>query len=321
MLYAPLRLLVIHFLLFLPGVLTDYVDRVNNGGKNGRISDLGINCRGSGFFCWGANGMIDFLTKLTPYLNDEDVWVRGAHITCFPGKSSFLGNIFLDPQNGFCLFLQGDPNGINQIVYPDGSSISAIDGATVKLLIVKLKEHGCNSCSSVPLSPDNDPHRKGILTLNFVKDRRGCGDVETQTNLCPPTFPAGKTGNPYAMWHQTEDLQNGDVRLSPTSPTEQPASSPVVSFGNGAGLYNGTAAGIASISSSAPLKPCGDQTAAGANCAPSPVGVIAVSVDTPVLETGSPNPGDKRMARRGRKEYEYGRGRLRNRQRDLGDGK
>lgn len=319
MLYT-LFLRVIHFLLFLPGAHTDYVDRVNNGGKNGKISDLGINCRGSKFFCWGANGMIDSLSNLTPYLNDEDVWVRGAHIICFPGQSGFLANIFLDPQNGFCLFLQGDPNGINQIVYPDGSSISAIDGATVKLLIAKLKDHGCNSCSSVPLSPDNDPHKKGILTLNFVTNRLGCGDQETHSNLCRPTFPAGGTGNPYAMWHKFEEMKNGDVRLSPSSPVDQPVSSSVAGLGDGAGLYNSTAAGLAANDTSTPLQPCGDQTVAAAACAPSPVGIISISAGPPIqLETGSPKPGGKKMARRERKEYEYGRGRRRIPGRDPGD--
>ena len=167
----------------------------------------------------GADGMLDFTLRLLPLIADTDVYVSGAHIVCFPGKASFIAAWFIDPEAGFCFFLQGDWNSTAQIQYPDGHSIPAISGAKFKQLVIALWQHGCNSCSSIPLDPGNDPHRLGILTLNFVHDRRGCADEVTLINLCDPTFPANDRRNPYQQWEAygkargSGDLNEGGVSI------------------------------------------------------------------------------------------------------------
>ena len=274
--------------------------------------------------------MVDALVNLTPYLADTDVFVRGAHIICFPGKITFIAKIWLDASSGFCLFLQGDSNSINQIIYPDGSSLSAVDGKTVKDLMPKLRAHGCNSCSSIPISPDNDPHKKGILTLNFVKQRSGCGDSETGTNLCRPTFAAGSRGNPYKLWQDEQNLQNGNVAVvsgggggggdSGTSGSTENGSENGGTFGGKQPIVNTTAQQQAQGNDTAkPLQPCGSAgvVASGVPCAPPPSGVVAVT-----YPTGSPDgaadevadsPGYRRVRRDKQRDinYEYGRGRYR----------
>ena len=66
-----------------------------------------------------------------------------------------------------CLFLQGD--------LPIGTV--NVNGSVIKARISDLKNHGCKSCGSVPLSGNNDPRAAGILTANYVQDTQGCNGV------------------------------------------------------------------------------------------------------------------------------------------------
>ena len=127
---------------------------------------LGINCRGSvlcpTFLETDPLDYIGTLIKITngsaAYcrpdffcgpLNDTDVYLPGDHIVCLPLGRSFLG--------GICAFSQGKTVPATGVV-----------GALIKGKLQELSGHGCHVCGSVPLSDDNDPYSRGILTVNYV---------------------------------------------------------------------------------------------------------------------------------------------------------
>ena len=170
------------------------------------ISNLGINCRGDWVHCLGVEGILDAILQLTPLIQPRDIYASGKHIICFPADRIFF-TLLLPSSSGFCLFLQGDPYSTNRILYPDGRSIAAINGSYIATLSQKLREHGCNSCSSIPLDPKNNPHKFGILTVNYVSDRENCGDKESGTNLCRPSITAQDDDNPYNLWAEIEAAQ------------------------------------------------------------------------------------------------------------------
>ena len=45
---------------------------------------------------------------------------------------------------------------------------SGVTGALIKRKLQELSGHGCLVCGSVPLSGDNDPGSRGILTVNYI---------------------------------------------------------------------------------------------------------------------------------------------------------
>ncbi|KAM0437863.1 hypothetical protein ACHAPT_002228 [Fusarium lateritium] len=105
----------------------------------------GINCEGSAL-CADQKG---FLVKISDLITDNINGVdpnyhfsNGEQIAC-SGK--------------LCAFLQKTSNGAS--------------GQEVRDAIVKLRNHGCDGCGSVPFI-DNDVD-KGELTVNYVTD--GCG--------------------------------------------------------------------------------------------------------------------------------------------------
>ena len=161
---------------------------------------LGINCRGS-WNCKTKRSILSMMTSMMHELGDEDIWKTGSHIMCLPVKG------FYTPKNaGYCLFMQGDV-GQNQILRPNGDLVTGVKGGDIKIKINQLYEHGCRGCGSVPLSDDNDPDELGILTVNYVKQRRSCEGV------CAPDIFANTRTNPY-------------LQPAPQPATTQPTPSP-----------------------------------------------------------------------------------------------
>ncbi|KAL9130336.1 MAG: hypothetical protein Q9217_001438, partial [Psora testacea] len=106
--------------------------------------------------------MIEIVDKM----NDGHWYNKGSHIACLKWD-----NPATDADNGFCLFRQDLPSRQNKI-----------DVRTVKTLLSKLRDHGCKTCGSIPVGPDNKPELKGILTLNYVEDRKNCDGICTPDN-------------------------------------------------------------------------------------------------------------------------------------------
>ena len=223
------------------------------------ISSLGVNCDGS-WVCYHEYSVIEPMAIMLPYMQNNDIWSTGSHIICLPVAG------FLVPKNaGFCLFMQGDTGSQNQIVLPDGTSITGVDGTTVKALIPKLFQHGCRGCGSIPISSDNDPHLLGILTVNYVTDRRGCqgicsADIAANANTNPylqltslpaamaqPTTPPQTPPGDAGFSHQ---FTNGSAGNATTWPTAYHSAPPV-----GASGLSTVAAGVPTIPSNVPLSP------------------------------------------------------------------
>ena len=57
------------------------------------------------------------------------------------------------------------------------SSDCSVSQDRVYELLLDIINHGCKGCGSVPVDfPNNDPSN-GILTINYVNDRKGCQGV------------------------------------------------------------------------------------------------------------------------------------------------
>ncbi len=127
---------------------------------------LGINCRGSALCPTFLEAfppdyigtLVELVDGTAPYcppdfscgpLNDTEIYLPNDHIVCLPLGRSFLG--------GICAFAQGS-----------NVPATGVTGALVKRKLGELSDHGCRVCGSVPLSEDNDPHRLGILTVNYI---------------------------------------------------------------------------------------------------------------------------------------------------------
>ncbi|KAL3463487.1 killer toxin [Aspergillus heterothallicus] len=127
------------------------------------VSGLGINCRGSsncGSFVFGnyANGNpLEQLNRLIQNNIDPSQWYNnGEQIACLKGS------VFYTPSY-ICAFL---PNS------------GGAPGLSIKNLLPYPIDHGCGTCSSVPLFfPGDNDVNNGILTLNSVSG--GCG-----TGMC-----------------------------------------------------------------------------------------------------------------------------------------
>ena len=125
---------------------------------------LGINCRGSllcpsdpfppdyvGTFIEIAQGTARYCpaTYDCGPLNDTDIYLLNDQILCLPTGKSFLG--------GICAFTQGKE-----------APATGVTGALIKRKLSEVRNHGCHVCGSVPLGENNDPHSRGILTVNYV---------------------------------------------------------------------------------------------------------------------------------------------------------
>ena len=127
---------------------------------------LGINCRGSllcpayldafppnyiGTFIMILNGSTAYCPRgfSCGPLNDTEFYLPNNNIVCLPLGRSFLG--------GICTFTQGS-----------NVPATGVTGALIKRKLQELSAHGCRVCGSVPLSEDNDPGSRGILTVNYI---------------------------------------------------------------------------------------------------------------------------------------------------------
>ena len=132
---------------------------------SGAGNSLGINCRGS-ILCPDSIGGFppDYIGTLIDIangsaldcpsdfscgpLNDAEIYFPMDHILCLPTGQSILG--------GICAFAQGS------------NVPSGVTGVLIKRKLRELGDHGCRICGSVPLGGDNDPRRRGILTVNYI---------------------------------------------------------------------------------------------------------------------------------------------------------
>uniref|UniRef100_A0A914QBT0 Killer toxin Kp4 domain-containing protein n=1 Tax=Panagrolaimus davidi TaxID=227884 RepID=A0A914QBT0_9BILA len=117
------------------------------------VIGLGINCRGSG--ACTSKDALGTLNNLIQGIQGSRQYNNGEHIACVGRGKGIIG--LINPNDGYCLFLQGTANGIN--------------GDRIKQLIALLMEHGCKGCGSIPINyPDNNPDN-GILTSNYVSNK------------------------------------------------------------------------------------------------------------------------------------------------------
>ena len=114
------------------------------------VTALGINCRGSSMcntFNDGDDVAEQLYEKIFTHFQDDASFDDRQQITCIRGKHN---------THGVCAFLQGT-NGLS--------------GKDLKTLALRLVDHGCRGCGSVPVYYDkkeNDVALHGMLTFNFV---------------------------------------------------------------------------------------------------------------------------------------------------------
>lgn len=136
----------------------------------GQTTALGINCRGSGFCSSDdtSNAVKTIASFIMQEIETCRTYSNGEHIACITD-----GNI-IDPNGGFCAFLQGTASGASGLAIQD--LVTALADRT---------DDVCNNCGSVPFTypPDmgnsNDPSQ-GELTINFVSNT----DNPCPTGLC-----------------------------------------------------------------------------------------------------------------------------------------
>lgn len=141
---------------------------------------LGINCRGSSYcdpnfsFRHPYPFIPTFAALLTNGTSPPNKPLTGGPLPptriLYP-LSPTLPHIACDTiphaGGGFCVFLQGN--------VPE----TGVSGEVVRERMEDLVRHGCQECGSVPLSGDNNPHREGILTVNWVSWTDGCDGLCT----------------------------------------------------------------------------------------------------------------------------------------------
>jgi len=120
------------------------------------VTALGINCRGSSecvsFSCSDENVAEHLYEKMFTHLKDDQWYNDGEQLACVNGRDSWS-------HWGICAFLQGT-NGLS--------------GKDLKTLALRIVDHGCLGCGSVPVYFDkneNDVALHGMLTFNYVKKK------------------------------------------------------------------------------------------------------------------------------------------------------
>ena len=119
------------------------------------VCALGINCRGSSqcnkfFSTLKTKNLINLLNEtMWASVSDEAYFYQEENIMCDKNANWAVG--------GFCLFLQGN------------TPLSGVNGSVLKSAISYLAAHGCHTCGSVPIGPNNDPSIAGWLTVNYVR--------------------------------------------------------------------------------------------------------------------------------------------------------
>ncbi|KAL9629755.1 MAG: hypothetical protein Q9164_006739 [Protoblastenia rupestris] len=170
--------------------------------------------------------MIDML----PYVRDDDKWKLGSHIMC-----TRVEGFGVPKGAAYCLFMQGDKGKQNQIVTNDNELIPGVNGRIVKDRLPYLYYHGCRGCGSVPLGGFDDPQELGILTINYVKNRRECEGVCVPNIIGnindKPSLSIGFERKPFPQRNGTFPQLDGSPEDPPTATSIDPtplASAPTV---------------------------------------------------------------------------------------------
>lgn len=145
-----------------------------------RGSGLGVNCRGS------TQCLTDKFKLPSEVSNLVEYFFGAVHHNIAPTTVYYLeDHIFCVKAiiGGICLFTQGN-------VPKEG-----VTGAAIETALGYLVQHGCKQCGSVPLSGNNDPSEKGILTINYVF--QGVCDGVCPLSYGPDTPPHHRPGKPH----------------------------------------------------------------------------------------------------------------------------
>ena len=144
--------------------------------------NMGLNCEGSGIMCVGASqwGVMHTLRDYMYAVPHGYRYYAGQDIACmrhhvWPNPWITIGY--------YCAFMQGN------------ISSEGADGAEIQLKMQQMIEHHCMGCGSVPFSPDNDPQKLGILTVNYVRQ----SECEGLCYYVPPGEPSNSVKVPQGM--------------------------------------------------------------------------------------------------------------------------
>ena len=143
---------------------------------------MGLNCQGSGIMCIGAaqSGVMHTLRDYMYAIPHGYRYYAGQDIACM--KHHVYPNPWIS-WGYYCAFMQGN------------ISSEGLDGAEIQLKMQQMIEHHCMGCGSVPISPDNDPQKLGILTVNYVRQ----SECEGLCYYVPPGQSAASVKVPQGM--------------------------------------------------------------------------------------------------------------------------
>ena len=166
---------------------TNSLGLVNTANNTAAVSTpneltLGLNCEGSAVMCVGA-AQYSVMHTLRDYMYAIPHGYRyyaGQDIACM--KHHVYPNPWIT-WGYYCAFMQGNV------------SAEGVDGAEILLKMQQMIEHHCMGCGSVPFSPDNDPQKLGILTVNYVRQ----SECEGLCYYVPPGQSVGSVKVPQGM--------------------------------------------------------------------------------------------------------------------------
>ncbi|KAJ6437269.1 ubiquinol-cytochrome c reductase subunit 8 [Purpureocillium lavendulum] len=129
------------------------------------LAAVGVNGKGDGINCFGSKWCdkhaVSNIKDKSENLQDNRRYFEGQHIICIKGD---------DGEAGTCLFLQKLPVHVKEA--------GGVPGREIKRLMQRLGKNDCSHCGSVPLGfPEVNDVDVGMLTVNFVHNRRGCVDI------------------------------------------------------------------------------------------------------------------------------------------------
>ena len=155
---------------------------VSNNTRELSELNMGLNCQGSVIMCVGAaqTGVMHTLRDYMYAIPQGYHYYAGQKIACM--KHNFYPNPWIT-WGFYCAFMQGN-------ISTDGE-----DGAVIQLKMQQMIEHHCLGCGSVPFSPDNDPEKSGILTVNYVRE----SECEGLCYYVPPGTPKASVKVPQGM--------------------------------------------------------------------------------------------------------------------------
>ena len=162
----------------------DLVNTANSTASDPGVNevDMGLNCQGSALMCIGAPeyGVMHTLRDYMYAIPHGYRYYAGQNIACMAHHAYPTPWI---SWGFYCAFMQGN-------VSEQGE-----DGAAIQLKMQQMIEHHCLGCGSVPFSPDNDPMKLGILTVNYVRH----SECEGLCYYVPPGQSASSVKVPQGM--------------------------------------------------------------------------------------------------------------------------